>query len=141
MEESYVSKVQHPMFGHRCSCFVDLEFEIKSDMLLLSFCLLKPLEANEYFPPAVVSAPAAQPPCSSLIRGFHRAALRLQDESKADKPPSSSPSSTPYHEHYRAHSAEQEAAGAPQEHSASEPAAEEASRPNTRSVCTERSQS
>ncbi|XP_033944072.1 ubiquinone biosynthesis protein COQ9, mitochondrial [Pseudochaenichthys georgianus] len=80
---------------------------------------------------SVVSAPAAQPPCSSLTRGFHRAALRLQDESKADKPPSSSPSSTPYHEHYRAHSAEQEAAGAPQEHSASEPAAEEASRPNT----------
>ncbi|XP_034060996.1 ubiquinone biosynthesis protein COQ9, mitochondrial [Gymnodraco acuticeps] len=76
---------------------------------------------------SVVSAPAAQPPCSSLTRGFHRAALRLQDESKADKPPSSSPSSTTYHEHYRAHSAEQEAAGAPQEHSA----AEEASRPNT----------
>ncbi|XP_033988561.1 ubiquinone biosynthesis protein COQ9, mitochondrial [Trematomus bernacchii] len=80
---------------------------------------------------SVVSAPAAQPPCSSLTRGFHRAALRLQDESKADKPPSSSPSSTTYHEHYRAHSAEQEAAGAPQEHSASEPAAKEASRPNT----------
>ncbi|KAK1874990.1 Ubiquinone biosynthesis protein COQ9 mitochondrial [Dissostichus eleginoides] len=80
---------------------------------------------------SVVSAPAAQPPCSSLTRGFHRAALRLQDESKADKPPSSSPSSTTYHEHYRAHSAEQEAAGAPQEHSASEPADEEASRPNT----------
>ncbi|KAJ4937772.1 hypothetical protein JOQ06_002403 [Pogonophryne albipinna] len=80
---------------------------------------------------SVVSAPAAQPPCSSLARGFHRAALRLQDESKADKPPSSSPSSTTYHEHYQAHSAEQEAAGAPQEHSASEPAVEEASRPNT----------
>ncbi|KAK5868016.1 hypothetical protein PBY51_012463 [Eleginops maclovinus] len=78
---------------------------------------------------SVGAAPAAaQPLCCSLTRGFHRAALRLQDESKSEKPPSSS---TTYHEHYQAHSAEQEAAGAPQEHSATEPAAEEASRPNT----------
>uniref|UniRef100_A0A3B4TE28 Ubiquinone biosynthesis protein n=1 Tax=Seriola dumerili TaxID=41447 RepID=A0A3B4TE28_SERDU len=47
---------------------------------------------------------ATTPQSSSLRRGFHCAALRLQDESKSDKPPSSS---TTYHEHYRAHTTEQ----------------------------------
>ncbi|XP_071391542.1 ubiquinone biosynthesis protein COQ9, mitochondrial [Centroberyx affinis] len=76
---------------------------------------------------SVVAAPTAtNPQCSSLRRGFHRAAVRLQDESKSDKPPSSS---TNYHEHYQAHSAEQDSAS--QEASASDPAAEEASRANT----------
>ncbi|KAM7002554.1 ubiquinone biosynthesis protein COQ9, mitochondrial [Tautogolabrus adspersus] len=79
---------------------------------------------------SVVSAPpAANPQCSSLTRGFHCAALRLQDESKSDKPPSSS--STTHHEHYQAHSAEQDTAAASQDASTSDPVAEEASRPNT----------
>ncbi|XP_042267858.1 ubiquinone biosynthesis protein COQ9, mitochondrial isoform X2 [Thunnus albacares] len=78
----------------------------------------------------VVSAPAARKPqCSGLRRGFHCAALRLQDESKSDKPSSSS--STTYHEHYQAHSAEQDTAAASHGDSASDPAAEEAARPNT----------
>ncbi|XP_029378434.1 ubiquinone biosynthesis protein COQ9, mitochondrial isoform X2 [Echeneis naucrates] len=37
----------------------------------------------------------------SLRRGFYGSALRLENESKSDKPPSSS--STMYHEHYQAH--------------------------------------
>ncbi|XP_060892318.1 ubiquinone biosynthesis protein COQ9, mitochondrial [Labrus mixtus] len=79
---------------------------------------------------SVVSAPpAANPRCSSLTRGIHCAALRLQDESKSDKPPSSS--STTHHEHYQAHSAEQDTSAASQDASTSDPAAEEASRPNT----------
>lgn len=79
-------------------------------------------------PPAAVAAPTAPNPQSgSLSRGFHRAALRLQDESKSDKPPSSSSSSsTTYHEH--GHRADEDPAGAPRD------AAGEASRPNTRSV-------
>ncbi|XP_074533043.1 ubiquinone biosynthesis protein COQ9, mitochondrial [Halichoeres trimaculatus] len=77
----------------------------------------------------VAAPPAASPPCSSLRRGFHCAALRLQDESKSDKPPSSS--STTHHEHYQAPAAEQEAASASREDSTSDPTAEEASRPNT----------
>uniref|UniRef100_UPI0037E89586 ubiquinone biosynthesis protein COQ9, mitochondrial n=1 Tax=Semicossyphus pulcher TaxID=241346 RepID=UPI0037E89586 len=77
----------------------------------------------------VAAPPAANPQGSSLRRSFHCAALRLQDESKSDKPPSSS--STTYHEHYQAHSAEQDAAAASQDDSTSDPAAEEASRPNT----------
>lgn len=84
---------------------------------------------------SVVAAPTAtNPQCSSLRRGFHRAAQRLQDESKSDKPPpSSSSSSTTFHEHYQAHPAEQDtaAAAASQEDSASDPAAEDASTPNT----------
>ncbi|TNN34903.1 hypothetical protein EYF80_054935 [Liparis tanakae] len=55
-----------------------------------------------------------------LRRGFHCAALRLQD----DKPPSSSSSSSSHHEHYQAE--------ALQDDPTSDPAAEEASRPNTR---------
>ncbi|XP_034541416.1 ubiquinone biosynthesis protein COQ9, mitochondrial [Notolabrus celidotus] len=78
----------------------------------------------------VAAPPAANPPCSSLRRGFHCAALRLQDESKSDKPPSSSSSST-YHEHHQAQSAEQEATTASQGDSTADPAAEEASGPNT----------
>ncbi|KAM9352672.1 ubiquinone biosynthesis protein COQ9, mitochondrial [Symphorus nematophorus] len=84
---------------------------------------------------SVVAAPTAtNPQCISLRRGFHRAVQRLQDESKSDKPPSSSSSSsTTYHEHYQAHSAEQDtaSAAASQEDSTPDPAAEEASRPNT----------
>ncbi|XP_008295028.1 ubiquinone biosynthesis protein COQ9, mitochondrial [Stegastes partitus] len=80
---------------------------------------------------SVVAAPtAANPQCPGLSRGFHRAALRLQDESKSDKPPSSS-SSTTYHEHYQAHSAEHDTAEASQHDSASDPAAEQPERPNT----------
>ncbi|CAG5958358.1 unnamed protein product [Menidia menidia] len=62
---------------------------------------------------SVVAAPTATGPQScSLRRGFHCAALRLQDESKSDKPPASS--STTYHEHYQAHSAEQDTEAASQ---------------------------
>ncbi|XP_036962531.1 ubiquinone biosynthesis protein COQ9, mitochondrial [Acanthopagrus latus] len=80
---------------------------------------------------SVVAAPTpTTPQCSSLRRGFHRAALRLQDESKSDKTPSSS--STTYHEHYHAPPAEQDNAAASQDDSKCDPAAEqEASRPNT----------
>ncbi|XP_041851922.1 ubiquinone biosynthesis protein COQ9, mitochondrial [Melanotaenia boesemani] len=58
---------------------------------------------------SVVAAPTNHR-CSSLRQGFHSAVLRLQDESKSDRPPSSSSSSsssTSYHEHYRAHAADQ----------------------------------
>ncbi|KAF7646611.1 hypothetical protein LDENG_00184810 [Lucifuga dentata] len=80
---------------------------------------------------AVVAAPTAvNPQCIGLRRGFRCAALRLQDESKSDKPSSSS-TSTSYREHYQAHSAEQETASVSQEASASDPAAEEASTANT----------
>ncbi|KAM7414061.1 hypothetical protein PAMA_019059 [Pampus argenteus] len=79
---------------------------------------------------SVVAAPAAtNPHCSGLRRGFHCAALRLQDESKSSKPSSSS--STTYHEHYQAHSAEQDTASASEGDSASDPVAEEAARANT----------
>nr|XP_046250084.1 ubiquinone biosynthesis protein COQ9, mitochondrial [Scatophagus argus] len=75
---------------------------------------------------SVVAAPAATNlQCSRLTRSFHRAAPRLQDDFKSDKPPSSS--STTYHEHYQAHSAKQDTAEASQE----DPTSEEASRPNT----------
>uniref|UniRef100_A0A3Q1HMP9 Ubiquinone biosynthesis protein n=1 Tax=Anabas testudineus TaxID=64144 RepID=A0A3Q1HMP9_ANATE len=78
---------------------------------------------------SVAAAPTAAYPTCSLRRGFQCAALRLQDETKSDKPPSSS-SSTTYHEHYQAHSAEQDTAAASQGDS-SDPGAAEASRPNT----------
>ncbi|KAM9375750.1 ubiquinone biosynthesis protein COQ9, mitochondrial isoform 1-T1 [Pholidichthys leucotaenia] len=73
---------------------------------------------------AVSGVVAAQPAvahlqCSTLRRGFHCAALRLQDESKSDRPLSSS--STSYHKHYQAHSAEQDPAAASQQQSASDP--------------------
>lgn len=75
----------------------------------------------------MVAAPTTtNPQCGSLRRGFHCAGLRLQDESKSDKPPSST---TTYHEHYQAHSAEQDTAA-----SASDPAADQSTNPNTRSV-------
>ncbi|XP_027147675.1 ubiquinone biosynthesis protein COQ9, mitochondrial isoform X1 [Larimichthys crocea] len=77
---------------------------------------------------AVVAAPTATTPqCSSLSRGFHRAAPRLQDDFKSDKPPPSS-SSTTFHEHYQAHSAEQDNTATASHEGA---AAEQASRPNT----------
>ncbi|XP_068169093.1 ubiquinone biosynthesis protein COQ9, mitochondrial isoform X2 [Antennarius striatus] len=70
----------------------------------------------------VLSVPAATTPqCSSLRRGFHRPALRLQDNSKSDKPTSSS--STTYHEHYQADSVKQDTEAPAQEG----PTAEEAS--------------
>ncbi|KAM4572793.1 ubiquinone biosynthesis protein COQ9, mitochondrial isoform 1-T1 [Odontesthes bonariensis] len=77
---------------------------------------------------SVVAPPTAtNPQCSSLRRGFHCAALRLQDESKSDKPSSSSSSSTSssttYHEHYQAVSPEQDTEAASQHDS--DPAAEE----------------
>lgn len=73
---------------------------------------------------SVVAAPTTtNPQCGSLRRGFHCAGLRLQDESKSDKPPSST---TTYHEHYQAHSAEQDTAA-----SASDPAADQSTNPNT----------
>ncbi|XP_061577230.1 ubiquinone biosynthesis protein COQ9, mitochondrial isoform X2 [Cololabis saira] len=69
---------------------------------------------------------ATNPQCSSLRRGFHCAALRLQDESKSDKPPSSSSSSSSsagstYHEHYQAHASEHTETAS---HLGSDPAAE-----------------
>ncbi|XP_063333706.1 ubiquinone biosynthesis protein COQ9, mitochondrial [Pelmatolapia mariae] len=76
---------------------------------------------------SVVAAPTTtNPQCVSPRRGFHCAGLRLQDESKSDKPPSSTSSSTTYHEHYQAHSAEQDTAA-----SASDPAADQSTDPNT----------
>ncbi|KAK9517216.1 hypothetical protein VZT92_025102 [Zoarces viviparus] len=78
----------------------------------------------------VVAAPTATDLQSgALRRGFHCAALRLQDESKSDKHPSSS--SSTYHEHYQAHHSEPGPAGGPQDNLTSDPAAEEASRANT----------
>ncbi|KAK2841699.1 hypothetical protein Q5P01_011899 [Channa striata] len=78
---------------------------------------------------SAVAAPTATNPQSSLRRGFHCAALRLQDESKSDKPLASS--SSTYHEHYQAHVAEQDTATAAQGGATSDPGAAEASRPNT----------
>ncbi|XP_060932090.1 ubiquinone biosynthesis protein COQ9, mitochondrial [Limanda limanda] len=78
---------------------------------------------------AVAIPPATHLQCSSLRRGFQSSLLRLQDESKSDRPPA--PSSTTYHEHYQAHSSEQDPTAASQEGSAAEPEAEEASRSNT----------
>ncbi|XP_026028399.1 ubiquinone biosynthesis protein COQ9, mitochondrial [Astatotilapia calliptera] len=76
---------------------------------------------------SVVAAPTAtNPQCGSLRRGFRCAGLRLQDESKSDKPPSSTSSSTTYHEHYQARSAEQDTVA-----SASDPAADQSTDPNT----------
>uniref|UniRef100_A0A1A8UNP7 Ubiquinone biosynthesis protein n=1 Tax=Nothobranchius furzeri TaxID=105023 RepID=A0A1A8UNP7_NOTFU len=60
---------------------------------------------------AVAAPAAANPQHRSLSRGFHCAALKLQDESKSDKSTSfaSSPSSssTTYQEHSQTHSADQ----------------------------------
>ncbi|CAB1459644.1 unnamed protein product [Pleuronectes platessa] len=78
---------------------------------------------------AVATPPATHLECSTLRRGFQSSLLRLQDESKSDRPPA--PSSTTYHEHYQAHSSEQDTTAASQGGSAAEPEAEEASRPNT----------
>ncbi|KAF3689240.1 Ubiquinone biosynthesis protein COQ9, mitochondrial Precursor [Channa argus] len=75
-----------------------------------------------------VAAPTATNPQRSLRRGFQCVALRLQGESKSDKPPSSS---STYHEHYKAHTAEQDTAAASQGDSTSDPGAGEASKPNT----------
>lgn len=88
---------------------------------------------QEYFQSfslAVSAAPTPTVPHNiCLRRGLHCATARLQDESKSD--PSSSTSSSSYSEHYQAHSTKHDAAAAD---SMSYTAAEEASRPNTRSV-------
>ncbi|XP_069384024.1 ubiquinone biosynthesis protein COQ9, mitochondrial isoform X1 [Paralichthys olivaceus] len=78
---------------------------------------------------ALAAPPATNPQCSSLRRGFQCSMLRLQDESKSDRPPDSS--STTYHEHYQAHSTEQDTTTASHGASAAEPEAEDAPRPNT----------
>ncbi|KAG7523347.1 ubiquinone biosynthesis protein COQ9, mitochondrial [Solea senegalensis] len=78
---------------------------------------------------ALVAPTATSPRCRSLSRGFHCAALRLQDESKSDKPPSSS--STNYHEHYQAHPTDQDTTAASQGDSADYLAADEAFKTNT----------
>ncbi|XP_028304585.1 ubiquinone biosynthesis protein COQ9, mitochondrial isoform X1 [Gouania willdenowi] len=81
---------------------------------------------------SVLSAPAPpSPQCTNLNRGFHRAVLRLQDDSKSEK---SSHTSSPRHEHYQASSSQHDTATASQYDSASDPAAEEeegSARPNT----------
>ncbi|CAL8262630.1 unnamed protein product [Merluccius merluccius] len=75
---------------------------------------------------SVLAAPATtHPQCASLRRGFHCAAVRLQDESKHDKTSSTSSSSTSSHAHYHS---EQDTAEAFQQASAG---AEEGSRPHT----------
>ncbi|XP_047238523.1 ubiquinone biosynthesis protein COQ9, mitochondrial [Girardinichthys multiradiatus] len=70
---------------------------------------------------SVVAAPTStHAQGSSLRRGFHFAALKLQDESKSDKPSvssSSSSSSTITNEHHQAQSAEQDNEAASQQHS------------------------
>nr|XP_020441342.1 ubiquinone biosynthesis protein COQ9, mitochondrial [Monopterus albus] len=91
--------------------------------------LLRGLRAGRTLRGLTSAATTAANTQCSLRRGFYCTALRLQDESKSDKPPSSS--SINYHEHYHAHSTEQNAAEASQGDSASDPAAEEASRQNT----------
>lgn len=85
----------------------------------------------------VPTAPKVSPQCAGLRRGFRCAALlRLQEDSKTDKDPasststSSSPSS--FHEPYQANPSDQDPTTASsQEASASDPAAEEAPQPNT----------
>ncbi|MEQ2297009.1 hypothetical protein AMECASPLE_030397 [Ameca splendens] len=71
---------------------------------------------------SVVAAPTStHAQGSSLRRGFHFAALKLQDESKSDKPSasssSSSSSSTTTNEHHQAQSAEQDTEAASQQDS------------------------
>ncbi|KAJ8333660.1 hypothetical protein SKAU_G00409790 [Synaphobranchus kaupii] len=59
------------------------------------------------------------PQCYVVHRGFHRAILLLQDDSKSDHTaPSSSTSSSSYHQHYQAHPSESEpVASTPEEES------------------------
>uniref|UniRef100_A0A3B3DTB7 Ubiquinone biosynthesis protein n=1 Tax=Oryzias melastigma TaxID=30732 RepID=A0A3B3DTB7_ORYME len=63
-------------------------------------------------------------PLCRLWRGFYCAARRLQDESKSDRASSSSssPSSSSFHQHYQAHSAEQDSASQHPSDSAETPA-------------------
>lgn len=81
----------------------------------------------------VPTAPTVSPQITGL-RGFHCAALRrLQEDSKSDKDPASS-TSTSFHEHYQASHAEQEpGTTSSQEAPGSDPVSEEAPQPNTRS--------
>ncbi|KAG7281547.1 hypothetical protein CRUP_007581 [Coryphaenoides rupestris] len=77
---------------------------------------------------SVLAAPTpSHPQCANLRKGFHCAAVRLQDESKFDKTSSTGSSSTSTSSHAHDHS-EQDTPEAPQQASA---AAEEGSRPNT----------
>jgi len=72
----------------------------------------------------VLAAPTpSHPQCANLRKGFHCAAVRLQDESKFDKTSSTGSSSTSSHA--------QDTPEGPQQASV---AAEEGSRPNTRSA-------
>uniref|UniRef100_A0A7N8XL89 Ubiquinone biosynthesis protein n=1 Tax=Mastacembelus armatus TaxID=205130 RepID=A0A7N8XL89_9TELE len=103
--------------------------QIKLDQLLVTRSANSRLPSSLRTGAKLVAAPTSAKTQCSLGRGFYCAAVKLQDESKSDQPSSSS--STTYHEHYHAHSAEQDAAAASQGDSASGPAAEELSRPNT----------
>lgn len=67
--------------------------------------LLKGLRAGAALR-AVRGLRRAVAPCGSVMRGFHRVALRLQDESRTDN--SSSSSSSSFHQHYQAHPTHQD---------------------------------
>ncbi|XP_062317223.1 ubiquinone biosynthesis protein COQ9, mitochondrial isoform X2 [Osmerus eperlanus] len=79
----------------------------------------------------VPTAPTVSPQITGL-RGFHCAALRrLPEDSKSDKDPASS-TSTSFHEHYQASHAEQEpGTTSSQEAPGSDPVSEEPPQPNT----------
>ncbi|XP_020311638.1 ubiquinone biosynthesis protein COQ9-B, mitochondrial-like isoform X1 [Oncorhynchus kisutch] len=83
---------------------------------------------------SVVVPKTSSPQCNGLRRGFHCAALRLQEDK--DKsipvPPSSAASSTTtYHEHYRSHPFKNNTDTYTQEAPAPEADAKEAPQPNT----------
>ncbi|XP_061101952.1 ubiquinone biosynthesis protein COQ9-B, mitochondrial-like isoform X1 [Conger conger] len=65
---------------------------------------------------SVTAQAGTTPQCYAGHRGFHRAGVLLQDDSKSD--PTVSSSSSSYHQHYQAHPSESEpAASAPEEES------------------------
>ncbi|XP_045544109.1 ubiquinone biosynthesis protein COQ9-B, mitochondrial isoform X2 [Salmo salar] len=86
---------------------------------------------------SVVVPKTSSPQCNGLRRGFHCAALRLQEDKSTPVPPSSAASSTTtYHEHYGAQPSKNNTAKNMQEApapeaAASEAAAKEAPQPNT----------
>lgn len=131
ISKSLWTKCKVPIF---CTMDVHVLLSLSLIINISSLVYLQPNPEklmNIFLLPVVAAPTPTTPQCSSLRRGFHRAALRLQDESKSDKTPSSS--STTYHEHYHAPPAEQDNAAASQDDSKCDPAAEqEASRPNTR---------
>uniref|UniRef100_A0A673XWH8 Ubiquinone biosynthesis protein n=1 Tax=Salmo trutta TaxID=8032 RepID=A0A673XWH8_SALTR len=64
---------------------------------------------------SVVVPKTSSPQCNGLRRGFHCAALRLQEDKSTPVPPSSAASSTTtYHEHYRAQPSKNNTAPAPE---------------------------